>query len=181
MRSVDNARGLSLMTQNLGIAHAGAGHHEQAVACLTESVEQGRRAGDPAHLGSALRTLGRVLLDDADRDPKPALALLHEAVQLSMSVVERQGLTETFETLAAVAGRRGDPRTGALLLGAATAVRDAAGAMLQPDEVAWVEETVTALRDALGEPDFAAATTAGRELPLDDAVALALEVCVSER
>ncbi len=41
------------------IAHAGAGNHERAVGLLTESVELAREAGDPAHLGSALRTLGR--------------------------------------------------------------------------------------------------------------------------
>ena len=47
MRSIGDARGLSLMLQNLGIAHAGAGHRERAVELLTESVALARRAGDP--------------------------------------------------------------------------------------------------------------------------------------
>ena len=79
-----------------------------------------------------------------------------------------------------MAGRRGDPRTGALLLGAADRrPRRRPAPMLQPDEVAWVDETVAApLRAALGE-----AGLRGRDDPpaassrSTTPVALSLEVC----
>jgi hypothetical protein len=44
-------------------------------------------------------------------------------MEISRDLIERPGLTESLETLAAVAGRQGDPRTGALLIGAADALR----------------------------------------------------------
>ncbi len=173
MRSIDDARGLSLMLQNLGIAHAGAGDHERAVELLTESVELARRAGDPAHISSALRTLGRLLLHD-EGDPRPALVLLHEAMQLSRDLIERPGLTESLETAAAVAARQGDPRTGALLIGAAGALREAAGGMRQPDEDVWVQAVVAGMRDELGAEAYEAAAAEGGQLELADAVARAL-------
>ena len=172
MRSIDHARGLSLMLQNLGIANAEAGHREHAVELLTESVAVARRAGDPGHVSSTLRTLGRLLLD-AD-EPGPALEMLHEAMQLSHSLNERPGLTESLETVSAVAARQGDPRTGALLIGAAGALRTAAGGIRQPDEDAWVQRIVADLREALGDDGFAAAEAEGSELDLADAVSRAL-------
>ncbi|MDA0162078.1 tetratricopeptide repeat protein [Solirubrobacter ginsenosidimutans] len=172
MRGVDSPRGLSLMLQNLGIAHAAAGHQERAVELLTESIELARLAGDPAHISSALRTLARLLL--GGDDVGPALALLHEAMLLSHQLHERPGLTESFETLAAVAIRKGDPHTAAQLLGAAGALRQAAGGIRQPDEEPWVQAIVAELREALGDDGFAAAEAAGGELDLADAVASAL-------
>ena len=127
MRALDDPRALSLVVQNLGIAHHGAGNHKQAIELLTESLDLARISKDPAHTSSVLRTLGRFLLDDDDTDVEAAVALLHEAMELSYEVAERPGLTETFETLAAVASRRDDPHTGALLIGAANALREAAG------------------------------------------------------
>jgi hypothetical protein len=172
MRSVNDSRGLSLMLQNLGIAHAGAGHHQRAVELLTESVALAREAGDPGHLSSAVRTLARMLLDGDELGP--ALELLHEAMRLSHGLNERPGLTESLETLAAVATRQGDPRTGALLIGAASALRLAAGGMRQPDEEPWVQVVVDELREALGDDGFAATEAEGGELDLADAVARAL-------
>ena len=61
-RGTGDDRGLSVITQNLGIAHSGAGDHERAIELLEESVELARRAGDPAHVASALRSLGRARL-----------------------------------------------------------------------------------------------------------------------
>jgi tetratricopeptide (TPR) repeat protein len=172
MREVESPRGLSLMLQNLGIAHAAAGHRARAVELLTESVEVARRAGDPAHISSTLRTLARLLLDGDELGP--ALELLHEALRLSRELNERPGLTESLETLSAVAVRKGDPHTAALLLGAAGALREAAGGMRQPDEEPWVQAIVDELRQALGDDGFAAAEATGAELDLADAVARAL-------
>ncbi|MBO9579153.1 MAG: tetratricopeptide repeat protein, partial [Microbacteriaceae bacterium] len=172
MRSTGHARGLSLMLQNLGIAHAEAGHRDRAIELLTESVTYARRAGDPGHVSSTLRTQARMLLDAGE--PGPALEMLHEAMGLSHSLHERPGLTESLETLSAVAARQGDPRTAALLIGAAGALRTAAGGIRQPDEDAWVQRIVAELRDALGEEGFAEAEAEGSELDLDDAVSRAL-------
>ena len=172
MRSVGDARGLSLMLQNLGIAHAGAGHHQRAVELLTESVAVARRAGDPGHISSTLRTLARLLLNDDELGP--ALELLQEAMRLSHALNERPGLTESLETLSGVAVRKGDPHTGALLIGAAGALREAAGGMRQPDEDAWVQVIVSELRATLGDDGFAAAEVEGSELDVADAVARGL-------
>jgi predicted ATPase len=172
MRSIGHARGLSLMLQNLGVSLAEAGQPEHAIERLRESVIEARRAGDPGHMSSTLRTLARLLLDTDELDS--ALAMLHEAMGLSHSLGERPGLTESLETLSAVAARRGDPRTGALLIGAAGALRTAAGGIRQPDEDAWVQRIVADLREALGDEGFAAAETEGSELDLADAVSRAL-------
>jgi hypothetical protein len=174
MRALDDPRALSLVVQNLGIAHHGAGNHAQAIELLTESLDLARVAKDPAHTSSVLRTLGRFLLDADDPNVEAAVELLHEAMELSYEVAERPGLTETFETLADVASRRDDPHTGALLIGAAYALREAAGGIRQPDEEGFMQGVEARLREALGDDAFEAASAEGSELELADAVARAL-------
>ena len=172
--------GLSLNAQNRGLAHAAAGQIEHAVALLEESVALAREADDPAHRGSALRTLARLKLTGGD-DSRAPVDLLHEALQIAYGLAERPGVAECLETLAGVAGRRGDPRTGALLIGAASSMRAAAGTMRQPDEEEWVRAAIDDLRAALGEEAFAAAFAEGGELELADVVARALAVGLSAR
>jgi predicted ATPase/DNA-binding SARP family transcriptional activator len=175
-RAVGNDRGLSLSLQNLGIAHTGAGNVERAIELLTESVALARRVQDPSHLASTMRTLARVLLADAEADPRPALSLMREALDVSRELLERPGVTESFETLARVAGRHDDPRDGARLIGAAEALRAAAGGMRPSDEQQWVDDTVAELRAALGDDAFAAAEAEGRDLELYEALDLALRL-----
>ena len=140
------------MAQNLGIAYSGAGNHERAVELLTESVELARRVGDPAHLTSALRTLARLRLEEDDQTP--GMTLLHEALELSRDLMERPGIAEILDSLAAVVARRDDPRTGALLIGAADGVRAVGGAARQPDEEKWLDPIVASLRETLGDAEF---------------------------
>ena len=167
-RGTDDDRGLSVITQNLGIAHSGAGNHERAVELLEESVVLARRAGDPAHVSSALRSLGRAsLAGGAD-----GLAIVKEALELSWEVRDRPGIVECLETVATVV----EPESGAELIGAAEAIREAAGAARQPDEEAWVAEAMTTLRAALGEAALAAAVQRGRNLTLTAAVTRAIEM-----
>jgi predicted ATPase/DNA-binding SARP family transcriptional activator len=174
-RELGDPFGLSLVIQNLAIAYDGVGRRERAIALLEESVELARRAGDSAHTASALRTLARVLLaGEADRER--AMALIRESLTHSISLGDRPGMIECLETVAGEAGRSGDVRTGALLVGAAEAARAAAGAIRQPDETAWVEATTASLRVALGGEAFETALADGAALPLEDAVERALAV-----
>ena len=153
------------MLQNLGLALAGVGEREQARALLQESIAFARRAGDPAHLSSALRSLGRLLVE-SDRGRE----LLREALTISRELHDRPGIVEILETLAAVA----EPRTGAMLIGAAGALRAEAGAIRQPDDDAWFAPTQRALRSALGDAAFAAAVDAGAAMGAAIAVDRAL-------
>jgi predicted ATPase/DNA-binding SARP family transcriptional activator len=174
-REIDDTFGLSLVTQNLGIAEDGLGRHDRAIALLEESVDLARRAADPAHTASALRTLARMLLA-GETDHARAMGLIRESLTRSVSLGDRPGMIECLETIAGEAARSGDARTGALLLGAAEAGRDAAGSIRQPDETDWVEATIASLRSALGPEAFEAALADGAALPLDAAVERALEV-----
>ena len=88
-----------------------------------------------------------------------------------------RGSSSAWRRSRASAARREEAVTGALLLGAAEATREAAGAVRQPDEMPWILEATTALRAALGEAAFAAAIARGRELPTADAVTRGLELC----
>ena len=170
-RDIDDAFGLSLVIQNLGIAYDGVGNRDRALELLEESVALARHAGDPAHTASALRTLARILLA-GDTDCERATELIRESLTRSLELGDRPGMIESLETVAGQA----DPRTGAVLIGAAEAARAAAGAIRQPDETAWIEATTASLRDALGDEAFEAARADGAALPLEIAVERALGV-----
>ena len=75
--------------------------------------------------------------------------------------MERPGIAETLDSLAAVAARRGDPRTGALLIGAADARARRRRAARQPDEEVWLAPIEAALRETLGDEAFEAARAEG--------------------
>jgi tetratricopeptide (TPR) repeat protein len=169
-------RSRSLYMQNAGLAHELAGDRERGLAMLRESVEVARGAGDPAHLGSALETLARLELHEPDGDPEPAAALLREALAISRDVAERHLMSETIERLGGVARRRGDPRTGAVLMAAAAADRVLHGTVRAPDEDPWAEREEAALRAALGDEAYAAAVAEGSRLSLAEAALIAEKV-----
>jgi tetratricopeptide (TPR) repeat protein len=168
-RQTGDRRGLSLMLLNLGIASDGAGHHERALEYLEEAMEIARDVDDAAHLGSIQRSFARVLLDvDAPR----ALALLHESLEIARAHADRDAIVEVLETAAAAA----DPATGALLWGAAAALRAESGAIRRPDDEPFAAQIEGRLREALGPDAFAAGLAEGAALTLDDAVERALAI-----
>jgi predicted ATPase/DNA-binding SARP family transcriptional activator len=171
MRASGNTRGVALYLQLHGLAHNLAGNRARAVAYVEESITAAREAGDPAMLAGTLRTIGRMSVEDGD--VAAAIPPLREALSLLVGLGERPGLVETLESIAGVAQRLDEPHTGGVLLAAAVAAREAAGAARPPDEQAFVDAVEAALRDALGEQAYAAALAEGRRLTLAEASALA--------
>jgi hypothetical protein len=77
--------------------------------------------------------------------------------------------------LAGVAGGWGDVERAARLWGAAEALREAIGAPLPPNLTPYHDGLVAAIRAGADEEAWAAAWAAGRALPLEEAIAAALE------
>ena len=176
-REVGDVRSLSLAMQNLGLAHSGAGQHERAIELLAESVVLSREAGDPAHLSSTIRSLARAqLARGGEGEGVPSARAAQGEPRAVGRAWRPAGNPRCLETLAAVAGRGGDPLAGAGLIGAAAAARISAGATRQPDEDVWVREVEAELRDALGADAYAAAVRAGEALGLRAAVARAVAI-----
>jgi hypothetical protein len=80
-----------------------------------------------------------------------------------------------LEGLAGVAGAEGQPARAASLFAAAQTLRDAIGAPPSPHEAARLKRRVTAARGGLGEEAFAAIWAEGQALPLEAAIAVALQ------
>ena len=167
LRDLGDERSLSLVLQNLGLAHAGAGDRDRAIDYLRQSVTIARRAGDPVHLSSTLRSLGRLLVQE-----EGGRSMLREALEIARDLGDHPGIVEILETLAAAA----DPRTGAMLIGAAGALRAQSGAMRQPDDTAWFTPTEAALRESLGDDEFFQAVDAGAAMGTAAAIEQALVV-----
>jgi hypothetical protein len=78
-------------------------------------------------------------------------------------------------TLHWVAAAQAQPSRAGRLLGAAEALPEALGVPLAPDRHTSHTEAVAASCTALGAEGFAAASAAGRVLPLEAAISLAIE------
>ncbi len=173
-RELGDVRGLSVVVQNLAIVHEDRGDLDRATALLQESVELARAVANPAHIASTLLVLGSLLARRGDA--AGAVPLVRESLEISHRAGEGVPTVECLETLAGVAARRGDAVTGATLLGAADAYREATGAVRQPDEQPFVDATVAALEEALRSDALAVAVERGRRTDLADAVEIGLRV-----
>ncbi len=110
----------NLLTHNLASAYEALGDLDRSLELLREALPGARELGDPAHLSTVLRTLGRILLQEG-RDDQEALAMLRESLVIAHELGERPGIVECLESIAGAAERAGDPDTSALLMGAAEA------------------------------------------------------------
>ncbi|HET6857862.1 MAG TPA: AfsR/SARP family transcriptional regulator, partial [Streptomyces sp.] len=104
-------------------------------------------------------------------DHRAARALHLEALAVAHEVGDLRALALALEGLAGAEALAGRPAAAALLLGAATAAREAAGAPLPPAERGDVDRIGSAVRGAVGEAAFTEAFVRGRKLTPDEAAA----------
>jgi hypothetical protein len=104
-----------------------------------------------------------------------AKTLLEERLALSRKLGSMVTIAECLETLAEVAEALGDPPRTARLWGAADALREATGAPWAPTEKRLQEPYLAATRSRMDEADWTKAWEEGRAMPLEDAIAYALD------
>ncbi len=103
-----------------------------------------------------------------------AWRLVEECVAIGTEIGDQYNRPFFLEVFAEIAALRGEPRRAMLLLGAAAALREESGQLLQPAFQARNEQWLEPVRQALGGAEGAAAMAEGRTLTFDEALEYAL-------
>jgi non-specific serine/threonine protein kinase len=174
-RALDGARRgsddylVAITLGNLGQAEMGLGHLDRAEARLQEAVAAGR-ASFPTLISDPLNSLGR--LRHAQGNAPEALRFAQAALRVAREAGNRSDVADSLVQAGFARQLLGDAEPAAELLGAGEALHERCVGEARKDP--YYLAGLDLLRAALSEARFEAAQAAGRALPLDAAVALAL-------
>jgi predicted ATPase len=157
---------------NLGYAALLRGELARARGYLQRSADLAASCGDPHAQARALAGLSSAALEEGRLDD--ALSFAARSLAIAAPGSDRDNVCWALE-LAGAALATAEPELSARLLGAAEALREELGIEPSGLELAQHERASATLSVALGPPLLEAALQEGRSLPLDDAVALALQ------
>ena len=166
-------RGHALAISNLGGIALERGEYAKAASLSEQAYGLFETLEDSEGMAFALVNKGFAALSEKEHDR--AIELLRQALRRLAELEFRDVIGYCFEGLAAVLAFTQRPEEAARLLGAAEALRESLGVGLAPAEQTTHDETVAAIRGSLDEDRFNGAWLRGREMPLDEAVAYALE------
>jgi predicted ATPase/transcriptional regulator with XRE-family HTH domain len=172
-RAMEDDQGIADDLVTLGLATQGQGDLVGATAHFREALDHAREIGYRLGEATALHRLGRAALDAGDADQ--ALMLLGHSLRLVKSTGDDEAIVGILDGVASAAAAR-SARRAAQLFGAVTALRAAIGAPRPPADEDAYRRAVTLVRARLENDAFAAAETAGRALPLEEAITMALAI-----
>jgi non-specific serine/threonine protein kinase len=171
-RELGHKHGMGWSLVHLGMLTRDQGDYAAARGLLDESLALFRELDHKVGIARSLSSLGKAA--HAQEDYGAARALFEEAVAIARELGHKGAIVRDLEGLAAVAVAQGQPERAARLFGAVEALRAAMGYPLPPVQRAEHERSIAAVRAALGEATFAAAWAEGQAMPLEAAVADAL-------
>jgi ATP/maltotriose-dependent transcriptional regulator MalT len=178
LRSLGDPRRIGQSLNNLALVLHQQGDDAGATALLEESLALARQRGDTWEVAARLGNLGEITRRQGDLNR--ATALLAESTTLFHGLGEQRRVAECLAEFAAVAAATGQPHVAATLGGAAELLRELTGSPAEPMEQEAIASTSAMARAALGDSIFATAWTAGRAIPLEEAVALALNLAAAQ-
>jgi predicted ATPase/DNA-binding XRE family transcriptional regulator len=180
-RELDMLPEVAMVLNGLSVVAYGRGDAALATRYAEESLAMTRAMGHAFGSAIALPGLARLARDRGD--DLYAAAAFHESLHLWASIGDREIITQPLAGLGELASVYGQAETAATLVGAVDTLADEAGdfvlqrcSRFAGDNRDRAAERASA---ALGEERFAQLRTAGRALPLEEAVALAATVIVS--
>lgn len=172
-RNLGDARGIAYALIGLGNVAKEQGNYAAARSLFEESLALQRELGDREGMSISLGSLGSLL--NKQSDYSGAQACLKECLGICRELGRKQMMAYALEGYAELAHRQQQTARSARLYGAAYALRKAAGSALLPHECEEQERYLAALRKAAGEDMFLAAWSDGQAMPLEQAIACALE------
>ncbi|MGZ6299432.1 MAG: ATP-binding protein [Candidatus Limnocylindria bacterium] len=156
---------------NLGTAEVLTGRAAEALAHLERALAIYRELGDQQFTARALVQLGFTKL--AADDPSAAAADIAEAMATFAKLGDGWSITEGLEAVAALRSES-DPRSAALLGGAAERLRERIGVRQHPADAVTIESRLERARSRMTDAAFEEAWNEGRRLAPESAASLAL-------
>jgi len=150
-----------------------AGRTDEAAAMFDTAVAGFMELGDERFILAARSDKAHALRRNGR--PEEAHAVYRETIGGWLHLGHLGAVAHQLESFAYLAVERGDHERAARLLGAATAMRESAGARMTLDEEPEFEQYRARVRDGLTPDRYESATAAGGSLAPRDAVALALQ------
>jgi len=169
-REIGNEREVAIMTENLGLDELARGNLDRAEELLEEAVALFRAADRRSSLANAL--LGLAELSLAREDTARCAALAREGLEIAAELGFWSEIRNGLDLLAASASAA-EPEHCVRLLGAAAAMREAEGVVVQTDVDNVHERTAAKLRERLGESEFERLWAEGAAMGVDEVVAYA--------
>ena len=166
-QKIGDRRNIASCLYNLGDLALNRDEFAEARTHFEEALEIEREIGNRGGLANCQFGLGRLALHQ--NDLTEARKRLSAALEIYHEMRVWAGVAITLEEFVALAQREGQAAHAARLAGAAAALRKNLGYLRVRDSRRW-EESLSAVRAALGESAFAAAWEAGGALSLSEAL-----------
>ena len=157
---------------NLGTAKRQAGARYEAAAVLEEALAIYEDLGDRHFTARVLVQLGFVALLEGDLPD--AGRQLERAMGIFAELGDGWAIAEGLEAIATLRSER-DPHSAALLGGAAEQLRERIAALPHPSDARMAAVAFERARSRLTGATFDGSWSRGRQMPLTDAILLALE------
>jgi predicted ATPase/DNA-binding SARP family transcriptional activator len=165
--AIGDRSGVSSSLINLADVALARGDYDRAEELARESVLLARELGHELREQMSLLNLGFACLHRGDETE--ARATLREAARLAHGLGYKEGLAVGLEGLAALDAGAGEAVRAARLMGAAEALLEAAGAVLESGERELHERTLAAVLAQIDQRSFEDAWHHGRSLSPDEA------------
>ncbi len=173
-RSLGDHQGIPRTLNNLGVVAQYQAAYERAGELYQESLALYRDLGDKQSVADVLYNLGEV--EYARANYAHAARLFSESLVYRQALGFKWGIAGCLASLANLALVQGHVPRAARLGGAAEALLKVIGIALEPIERSQFERTMELARRQLSEAAYAKATTEGRDLPLEQVIAEAIDV-----
>jgi tetratricopeptide (TPR) repeat protein len=165
-------RRLAVVVTNLGTLALERGDYDEARRQLETSLELVQKVGDDEGMAESLRGLGTAAIATGATDR--ARDLLTRSLALSAQIGFPESVAYCLSGLGHVTVFEGDAPRAATLLGAAEGIVEEIGGRMLGAEQRLHEAALDEARHRLGDERLETAVAAGRDLGLEQAVAIAL-------
>ena len=160
---------IAVNLQNLAVVALKQGDYQRAITYGEEGTAINAEVGNKEAMAYSLGVVGKAALKLGDYER--AAANLTKTLSLFVELGGATGMVAfALEEIGRVAICTGEAAKAARLFGAAEHLREFSGAAISPNDRTEYDESVAAMRQALGEARFAAAWAVGRSMSLEEAV-----------
>ena len=165
--------GISVSLNNLGDLARMENDFAAARSLLGKSLAFSRQLGNSEGVCGNLNNLGAVTFGEGDDET--ANTHFSEAIALGQNLGDKVSVSYSLDGFAALAVRQKNFECAAKLAGAAEKLRQSLGFRTEPAERNFREDYIARLHRSIDKPTFSKYYEQGRNLKMEEAVALALK------